>query len=970
VVVKHTSQVHPGGTRYKAAMSKRILTVIILLVTVSAFGGQMFCPVDYASKVARAESGPDLTVAMITSSPKTPTFEDEVTFTVTISNQGAVASGQCYVAYYIDGDYLDRDYVSPLDPGASTEYTFTWTAEAGIHDITAVVDYLEQVNESVEDNNEKTFTLSTLGADLTIDSITWSPSNPAVGETVFFAVTVKNRGAVVAISSRVYFYIGGTSRGHQDGGKIHPGETLTLTFPWYTKAGPHEIKAIVDQSDIVPETDEDNNEMTAVFSVLLPDLIIDEISRSPEAPSIGDNVSFMVFVTNQGGAASGMSVVDFYINDTLLDTGWVDGLEPGASGNATFYWTARTGTHDIKAIVTAGGFLTESDETNNEKSFTLSPGLADFIVQDITWSPTELSVGDRITFTVTVENQGVGTSAASRVELYIDKVRVNYQEFGDMDAGDTAGVTFTWRVTAGSHQIKAIIDTRDEVPESDEANNEKTITFLTPTSDLIIEQIIWTPSEPIIGDTVTFTVTVKNQGGAGSDYTHVAYYIDDNQVSSDYIEPISANTTDNQTFTWTAIAGEHVIKAFVDFIKAVNESDETNNEKAITLAPIGPDLIVESIDWSHNDPSVGETVTFTVTVQNNGGSRADASLVHIYIDNTPRGYQDIPEMDPGTRVIRTFDWKVTAGTHSIRTVADESNLVVESNEANNETLIVYPMPDLTIEAVTWSPVNPAMGDKVTLTAYVKNKGSHRAGGFQVYFYVDDNAVDYQEIPQLDAGARVTNTFEWDVSAGPHTLTLVADGSNVISEGVENNNEETVTFSITAPDLTIESVTRPSEEPAASDNVTFTVTIRNQGDATARYSSVNYYVDGEHLTSGQIDSLEPDAETEKTFSTWMSQAGPHTLRVVIDEDNQIPESNEVNNEKAVSFSTANVTSSPEPEPAPSTKPRPRPVPIPLTPPEEEDNKTAIVFFGIAVLVFGAALVFSLLREMRKKRDRLP
>jgi subtilase family serine protease len=949
-------------------MSKRVLTVIILLVTVAALGGQLFCPVDYAGKVARAESGPDLIVTVITSSPETPTFEDEVTFTVTISNQGAVASGQCYVAYYIDGDYLDRDYVPPLNPGASTKNTFTWTAEAGIHDITAVADYLEEVNESVEGNNEKTFTLSTLGADLIIDSITWSPSNPAVGETVFFAVKVKNRGAVVAISSRVYFYIGGAPRGYQDGGKIYPGETRTLTFPWYTKTGPHEVKAIVDQGNIVPETDEDNNEMTAVFSVLLPDLIIDEIERSPEAPSIGDNVSFMVSVTNQGSAASGMSVVDFYMNDKLVDTGWVEALEPGASGNATFYWIARTGTYDIKATVTTGGFLTESDETNNEKAFTFSPGLADFIVQDITWTPTELSIGDRITFTVTVANQGAGDAADSRVELYIDSVKLNHKEFGDLDAGDTVGVTFTWRATEGSHQIKAIIDTRDEVPESDETNNEKTVTFSTPTSDLIVEQIIWTPLEPVIGDMVTFTVTVKNQGGAGSDYTHVNYYIDDSQVSSDYIEPISANTTDNQTFTWTAIAGEHVIKAFVDFINTVSESDETNNEKSITLTPIGPDLIVESIDWSHNDPPVGETVTFTVTVQNNGGSRADASLVHIYIDDTPRGYQDIPETDPGTKIIRTFDWKVTAGTHSIRAVIDEANLIAETNETNNETLIGYPMPDLTFEAVTWSPVNPALGDKVTLTAYVKNKGSHQAGGFQLCFYVDDSAADYREIPQLDAGARVTNTFAWEATTGTHTFTLVADAANSISEGVENNNEETVTFAITAPDLTIASIIWPAEETAASDNVTFTVTIRNQGDARARYSSVSYYVDGKYLASGQIEPLEPDAETNKIFSTWMSQGGPHTLMVVIDEGNQLPESSEVNNERAVNFTSANVTPSPEPVPVPTTKPRPRPTPIQLTPTEEEegDSKTALLFFGVAVLIFGATLVFSLLREMRKRR----
>jgi subtilase family serine protease len=947
-------------------MLKRILTVTIFLVTILAFGCQLFYPVNYANTVVRAESGPDLTVQMITSSPETPTFGDDVTFTVTISNQGTAASGQCYVAYYIDDEYIDDEYVQPIDAGSSTEFTFIWAAEAGIHDITVVVDYKEQVNESDEGNNEKTYTLSTLGTDLIIDSITWSPSEPSVGATVVYTVSVKNRGTVIANSSRVHFYIGSASWGDKDGGKIYPGETLPLTFSWFAKAGPRDIKAIVDKNNSVPETDEDNNEMTVLFSAFLPDLIIDDITWSLEEPSISDNVSFTVSVTNQGSVASGNTTVNFYVDDRFLDSVWIDKLDPGTSENVTFSWIVKEGTHDIKAAVTPHAVVTESDETNNEKIVTFSPSLADLIVQDITWSPTELSVGDKVTFTVTVKNQGIGNSAESSVNLLIDSFYMGYRALEGMDAGDTTQVTFTWRAEAGSHQIKAMVNPKDEVAESDEANNEKVITFLTPPSDLIIEQITWTPPEPIIGDTVTFTVTVKNQGEAGSDYAHVAYYIDDNRVSSNYINPISANATDNQTFTWAAIAGEHVIKAFVDYTKVVAESDETNNEKIITLVPIGPDLIIESIDWSHNDPSAGETVTFTVTVKNDGGSRADASLVYIYIDNSLRGYQDIPDMDPGTRVIRTFDWKVTLGSHAIKAVADDSNLVAESNEINNETLIAYPMPDLNFEAMIWSPINPSIGDKVILTAYLKNKGSLRAGGFQIYFYVDDEAVNYQDIPQLDAGARVTSTFEWDATAGPHTLTVFADGANVVSEGVESNNGETVAFSIPAPDLIIESITWPSGEPSASDNVVFTVTVRNQGDAKARYSSVNYYVDGQYLASGQINSLEPDAETEEIFSTWMSQAGPHTIRVVIDEENQVPESNEVNNEKVVTFSTENTTSAAEqaPAPAPDTKPRQGPAPLPLTPPEK-DYKTEI-FFGIVVVILGVTLTLSLLRELRRRK----
>ena len=945
-------------------MLKRILTATIFLVTILVFACQLFCPINYADTVVRAQSGPDLTVQMITSLPETPTFGDDVTFTITISNQGTVASGQCYVAYYIDGTYINRQNVPLINPGASSKHPFTWTAQAGTHTITAVADYTNKVGETNEANNQKTYTFSTLGTDLIIDSITWSPSEPSVGATVVYTVSVKNRGTVIANSSRVHFYIGSASWGDKDGGKIYPGETLPLTFSWFAKAGPCDIKAIVDKNNSVPETDEDNNEMTVLFSALLPDLIIDDITWSLEEPSISDNVGFTVSITNQGSVASGNSTVNFYVDDRYLDSAWTDELDPGTSENVTFFWTAKKGTRNIRAAITPHGVVTESDETNNEKIVTFSPSLADLIVQNIAWSPAEPSVNDKITFTVTVKNQGTGDSKKSGVDLRIDSFYMGYRELEGIDADDTTQATFTWRAEAGLHEIKATADPRDNIPESDESNNEKIITFLTPPSDLIIEQITWDPPEPVIGDTVTFTVTIKNQGVAGSDYTNVAYYIDDSHVSSDYINPISANATDNQTFTWTTIGGEHAIKAIVDFTTAVAESDETNNELVTTLIPIGPDLIVENIDWSHNDPSVGETVTFTVTVQNNGGNRSDASLVHLYIDNNPRGYQDIPDMEPGTRVIRTFDWKVTAGSHNIWAVVDESNLVAESNEANNQTLIAYPMPDLALESLIWSPINPSVGDKVTLTAYVTNKGSRRADGFQVYFYVDDNAVNYQEIPQLDAGARVTGTFEWDVTSGPHTLTVFADGANVISEGVESNNGETVTFSIPAPDLIIESITWPSGEPPASDNVAFTVTIRNQGDAKARYSSVNYYVDGQHLASGQINSLEPDALTEETFSTWMSQAGPHAIRVVIDEGNQVPESNEANNEKTVTFSTENVTPTAEQEPAPDTKPRQGPAPLPLTPPKKDYK--AEIFFGIVVLLFGVTLILSVLREFRRRK----
>ncbi len=131
--------------------------------------------------------------------------------------------------------------------------------------------------------------------------------------------------------------------------------------------------------------------------------------------------------------------------------------------------------------------------------------------------------------------------------------------------------------------------------------------------------------------------------------------------------------------------------------------------------------------------------------------------------------------------------------------------------------------------------------------------------------------------------------------------------------------------------------------------------------------MNYYLDGEYLASGQVNSIEPDENTEETFSTWISQVGPHTIKVIIDEVNQVLESNEANNEKTVTFSIENITPPSEQVPASSTQPPPkpaRPAPVPLTPPEK-DYKVPILF-GIVVVIFGATLIFSLLRELRKRR----
>jgi hypothetical protein len=101
--------------------------------------------------------------------------------------------------------------------------------------------------------------------------------------------------------------------------------------------------------------------------------------------------------------------------------------------------------------------------------------------------------------------------------------------------------------------------------------------------DLVIEDISWSPSNPKQGDTITFTVKIKNRGDGNAGTSTVKYYIDGSYVDSDTVPSLSVGSTSTQMFTWTAHSGSHSIKAIADCYGAIAESNEGNNEKSITI---------------------------------------------------------------------------------------------------------------------------------------------------------------------------------------------------------------------------------------------------------------------------------------------------------------------------------------------------------------------------------------------------
>ncbi len=951
-------------------MIKKILTatiVLSLLFTLSLVDGAKvsgYSQVTYYNEpTVSSPSLPDLIIETITWSPEYPAIGNTVTFTVTIKNQGSGKSDSSKVAYYIDDNDLALDYVNPIDPGDSATETFTWTAEAGSHTIKAVADSNNEVTESDETNNVKMYSLSTLAPDLIIESITSSPEIPSKGDTVTFSVTVKNQGNGKASNSRVDFYIDGSSRGYQEVPEIGAGSTATKTFTWVAQAGAHAIKAVADGANYITESDETNNEKTITFSPAPPDLIIESITWLPEIPAKGDSVTFNVIVKNQGSGRSGSFHVALYIGSyQFSDT--VNSIEAGATDNATFIWSARAGSYTIKAIADSSDKVLESNETNNEKTVTLST-LPDLIIETITWEPESFQKSDNVTFTVTIKNQGVSKAGSFRVHFYVDLSFKGYQDVEEIDADATVTKTFIWIARTGSHSIKVIADEVNQVTESDETNNAKRIAISTLPPDFIIETITWSPESALMGDTVTFTVTIKNQGSGKSDYSYVTCYIDDNYLASDYVNPIDAGASANETFTWTAEAGSHTIKAVADSENEVAESNETNNEKTVTLSTIAPDLIIETITGLPASPPIGETVTFTVTIKNQGSDIASPSRVHFYIDDSSRGYQDVPEIVAGATATKTFTWIAQAGSHDIKAVADSNDTLTESDETNNEKTVTFPTPDLIIETVTWSPVVPSIGETVTFTVTIKNQGIGKAGSSRVDLYIDGSSRGYQDVQEIDAGATATKTFTWVAETGSHTIKAVADSDDEVNESDETNNEKTVTFSTLPPDLIIETIAWLPADPSIEDTVTFTVTIKNQGSGGAGSSRVDFYIDGSSRGYQDVQEIDAGATATKTF-TWTAEADSHAIKAVADSNNEVTESDETNNEKTVTLSVS-LPPTPTPAPAPGTEPPEAPAGQPTPIPSPERGLWPDLLFVLAAVVLGGTAIIVILKSRQQQRD---
>ncbi len=794
-----------------------------LLVLLSLLAG-LFTPVpvpgDNYEASAQSPGAPDLIIESIFWWPELPSIGSTVTFTVTIRNLGEGWSGPSCLVYYIDNEISHYAPNSGMSPNTSTVNYFTWKAEAGEHIFRAVVDHDDEIAESNEDNNENTYAFSVLAPDLIIDDITLSPGNPSMGDETTFAIRVKNQGNKRAGGSNVGLIIDGNSRGYRAIPVLESGDNCTMNWPWTATTGSHSFQIIADFLNQVKESDENNNTKAVTYATAKPDLVIYAISYSPENRSATSNVTVTVTVKNQGSGTATSSLLAYYIDDACQEVVYISGLSPGATATKTFSQVMGVDTYTFKAIADANDRIAEMDETNNTGTTTLPALAPDLIIESISWSPSPPLKSHKASCTITVKNQGKAQASPVVLDTYFDETYKYQNSLPAIPAGSTATATIPWVTHDSSTTVRAIVDEDNYVIESNESNNAmtKTVTFAarSPNADLIIQDITFTPATPSIGDTVTITSTIKNRGPGLAGISHVAYYIDDILTQIVYINQINADTSMTNNAAWTAAAGDHTIKVIADYNNSIYETNEANNEISAALQVFSPDLVIQRIDWSPTIPATGDEVTFTLTIKNQGNLKTEASYVNYYVDGIYRGNHNIENIDPGSTVTKTFNYTFLADSHTFMAILDKADEVMESDESNNERTVNFPTPDLTIEWITWSPAEPSENSTVTFGITVRNIGDGPTDLSYLNCYIDDTLQKRITLDSIAGGATAAGSFTWYVASGEHVFKAIADGTDIITESDETNNEENINLPF--PGEPIEAIPEPENpaEAAATD----------------------------------------------------------------------------------------------------------------------------------------------------------
>ncbi len=565
---------------------------------------------------------PDLYAYEVTYTPTSPNQSSNITVAWKVRNLGSAdASGSFWTKLYVDGavkqawrtDGLKVNYQASASKDIGT-------LSPGTHTAMIKTDSSNLISESNEFNNEKSRPV-TVGAskpDLYASELTYAPTSPNQGSSITVSGKVRNQGSGDARGRfQTKLYVDGAEKhtwltdGMQPNYYIAPSKNIGTLSP-----GNHTLKIQTDATGVIPESNESNNQISrtvAVGNTGRPDLFAYHLTFTPTSPTAHNDVTVKWQVRNDGSAD---------VNSQFYTTLYVDGAAkqswPTKALKVNYYTyaaknigTLSTGSHSVMVVTDSTGVIPEADENNNaiKRGLTIGgSGKPDIYAYQLGIDPSAPGPNTPVKVVWRMKNQGTADiTQRFHSKLYVDgTLRQTWNTEELLMGRGASGTKSLGALGSGTHTIKIVTDANGVIDESNESNNVLQLATKPPSGkpDLCVSSLEYTPSDPKPDSPITISWKIKNQGTkdvATKFYTRLSV---DGKSGSWSMDALKANqeASDSQNIG-KLTAGTHTVKVQADVTSVVDESDESNNEKTVTVK-VGsggggngvPDIRVEPLE--------------------------------------------------------------------------------------------------------------------------------------------------------------------------------------------------------------------------------------------------------------------------------------------------------------------------------------------------------------------------------------
>ncbi|CAD6493301.1 MAG: Outer membrane protein assembly factor BamB [Candidatus Argoarchaeum ethanivorans] len=299
-----------------------------------------------------------------------------------------------------------------------------------------------------------------------------------------------------------------------------------------------------------------------------------------------------------------------------------------------------------------------------------------------------------------------------------------------------------------------------------------------------------------------------------------------------------------------------------------------------------PDLIPTSL--SPTILHLDQSNTLTATIRNDGGGNASSFNVSLKLGEELIGTKTVDALNIGEETSVDFTWTPTSTrTFNLTVTADTETVIDEFDKTNNVMMVMVTVERASTPFLISGMVNYDNGDAASnLTVTVTNQGTSEE--FTVKTATGSNCycalTDSRRVSVGDT-IRITTTDGINSNETSHTVTANDMNSGGFGEDLALT---------TTPDLTITKISLKTPGYANEENV-LSVGLKNIGRADAGLFSVSLSIDGTPMGEQTVSLLAVGETAELEYIWTPAVVGEHALSATADANNEVEESDEINND---------------------------------------------------------------------------